>query len=455
MKFTIVGLSHHTASIELRERFAQETQPLGPLLARLRAIPSVEEACVLCTCNRFELYIAGSEEPRLLGRRLKRYLESVARLPPQDLEPHLYQRSGAEGIRHLFRVASSLDSMVLGEPQILGQVKESYQAATQHQAVGPVIDRVFQKAFFVAKRIRTETGIAENAVSMSFAAVELGKEIFHSLEGKEVLLIGAGKMATLAAKHLGAYGVSKVRVASRSLATAERLAKEIGGAASSLSDLPMLLNGADIVISSTAAPGYIVDRKMMARVIRKRRYRSILFVDIAVPRDIDPLVSQLDNVFVYDVDDLKSVLELNREARAKEAASAEGLIQEELLGFLRWSKSQEVVPVIKALRRYATDIAEREAERTVGGLRSPDPKARQRVILMAQSIVNKVFHPVLNELKREGRDGDPGPLIDALVQLFPIEPDHSTQTLDTRDLDSPEPPEADKVVPLVQSADKK
>jgi glutamyl-tRNA reductase len=418
----LLGLSHRTASIELRERFASVTANLDPVLAELRRLDHVEEACIISTCNRVEFYIAGSVEGPHLARALRSYLQRLSGIALDQLDPHLYVHEGEGALHHLFRVASSLDSMVLGEPQILGQVKEAYRSAEAAGSVGPSLQRVFPKAFGVAKRVRTETGIAENAVSMSFAAVELGRQIFDTFDGKEILLIGAGKMAGLAAKHLLSSGAKAVRVASRSLNTAQKLADEIGGTASSLSDLPILLSQADIVISSTAAPGFVVDKKMMQKVVRERRYRPILFVDIAVPRDIDPRVGDLDNVYVYDVDDLEKVLEHNRESRAKEAAAAERLIQEELAAFLRWSKSQQVVPVIKALREKALGIAQAEVERTLGHVKEADPKVHQSIKAMSNAIVNKLLHPVLTTLKSEGAAGDPQPLIDALARLFEIDP---------------------------------
>lgn len=421
MRFCVVGLSHRTAPIELRERFAQNTQDLEQTLQAMGDLENIDEACIISTCNRVEFYASGSADPATLSRAVRNYLQGFSGISPDQLAPHLYFYEGVEALRHLFRVSSSLDSMVLGEPQILGQVKEAFRVANEHGVMGTILRKVFQRSFAVAKRVRTETGIAENAVSMSFAAVELGREIFDSLEGKQVLLVGAGKMATLAAKHLKAYGVSQVRVASRSIQTAERLADEIGGLASSLSDLSMLLQNADIVISSTAAPTYVVDKKMMSRVVRARRYKPILFVDIAVPRDVHPDVADLDNVFVYDVDDLEAVLELNRETRAKEADAAETMVRDELDSFLRWSKSQEVVPVIKALRAHAGRVASYEVQRTLQNIRSPDKKTEQSIRAMGQAIVNKMLHPVMTRLKSEGAQGDPDALIQALTALFDLD----------------------------------
>ena len=423
MKFLGLGLSHRTAPIEVRERLAAATKPVEEALEGLRRETGVSEVCIVSTCNRVEFYVTGDIEAPALARDVRMFICATTGLQPGDLEPHLYAHEGVLGLRHLFRVAASLDSMVLGEPQILGQVKEAFTAAQDAGSVGNTLRRAFDKAFAVAKRIRTETGIAQNAVSMSFAAVELGREIFESLEGKSVLLVGAGKMSTLAARHLRSNGIAQITVANRSLDRAQLLANEIGGSASSLADLPLLLQRADIVISSTAAPDYVVTKKLMAKVVRNRRYRPILFVDIAVPRDIDPKVADLENVFVYDVDDLEGVVEGNREARVVEATAAERIIDLEVEGYVRWAKSQQVVPVIKALRTLATDIASQEVERTIGALNG-DRKAEQRVRAMSQSIVNKMLHPVMSKLKAEGASGDPGPLIEALTTLFELEVQH-------------------------------
>lgn len=420
MNVVLVGLSHKTAPIQLRERVAAQVSDLGKTLRRLRALDDVKDACVIATCNRLEIYVSGTTEPTVLRRQARLFLGEAAGLPLHELEFHLLQAEGSHAIHHLFRVASSLDSMVVGEPQILGQVKEAYRVAVSHGAVNAHLDRVFQRAFAVAKRARNETGIAENAVSMSYAAVELGRQIFEDLSGRDVLLVGAGKMGGLAAKHLRSQGVGRVRVASRSLTTAERVAKGVDGIAASLTDLPLLLSQADIVICSTAAPGFLIDKKMVSSVLRERRFRPLLFVDIAVPRDVDPKVGQLDNVFVYDVDDLHAVLESNREQRKSEAEAAERLVREELDRFLSWLEEQRVVPLIKAVRQQALDIAEAEIQRTLVG-NDVDAKLQKRVRSMGQSIVNKMLHPVLTELKSAGKSGDADGLAEIVSRLFKVE----------------------------------
>ncbi|MGF1509546.1 MAG: glutamyl-tRNA reductase [Myxococcota bacterium] len=419
MRLALVGLSFKTAPIELREQLAAQLQPLPKTLRRLLQLDGIEEACVIATCNRLEVYTSGSREPSVLRRHVRLFLGEAAALPLQTLEPHLVQADGPAALHHLFRVASSLESMVVGEPQILGQVKESFRMACDEQSVGAELSKVFQRSFKVAKRIRTETGIAENAVSMSFAAVELGRQIFEDLAGKNVLLVGAGKMGSLAAKHLRSHGVKQVRVASRSIQTAERVAKQIGGIAASLQDLPLLLSQADIVICSTAAPGFVIDKRMVGSVMRNRRFKALLFVDIAVPRDVDPRVGELDNVFVYDVDDLQAVLQANRDQRRHEAEAAEALVRAELDAFLAWLNAQQVVPVIKALRQKALSIAEAEAQRTLASA-GTDPKLERRIRAMSTSIVNKLLHPVFTELKAKAESGDPDALSQTIARLFEL-----------------------------------
>ena len=428
MRLAVIGLSHHTAPVALRERFAKRKSELEDTLRDLCAQEDINEVCIISTCNRVEYYISGSIDSSMLVAALKNYIQDIYGLRGSELEEHTYSYGGIEAIRHLFRVSCSLDSMVLGEPQILGQVKNALKIAEEVGTVGGVLSKTFQRAFSVAKRVRRETSIAENAVSMSFAAVELGRNIFDSLEGKEALLVGAGEMATLAAKHLIANGVANFRVASRTYQTAEKLAQEIGGRPSTLDDLPMLLARADIVICSTSASHYVVTKKLMSQVVRERRYRPILFVDIAVPRDVDPNVSLIDNCFVYDVDDLNGVLEVNRQQRQKAADDATRIVVEELDEYLRWNRSQQVVPVIKELRSQASQLAKAELEKTLMSLQtaSSSKKAEQSVKAMSNAIVNKLLHPVLTRLKEAGAQGDPERLVEAVTHLFDLELDDTT-----------------------------
>ena len=440
MRFFATGLSHHTAPIEVRESLAKVITPVELALRRYLQLESLGQILIISTCNRVEIYgcCAGLAE-----ECVAEIWEKIATEIEQDIEqlkPHLYTYYGTEAYRHLFRVSASLDSMVVGEPQILGQVKEAYQLAREQAALGPRLIRIFERAFNVAKRIRSETGIAENAVSMSFAAVELGREIFDSLSGKKVLVIGAGKMSVLAAKHLRSSGIKEIHVINRSLPRAQRLAEQVNGSAHAMEELEAQLVDCDIVISSTAAPGYIVGKSMMSGVVRQRRYRPILFVDIAVPRDIDPTLEDLENVFVYDVDDLQDVVQDNREARAQEAVAAEHLIAEELDIFVNWNRAQMVVPAIKAIRTRALGITRTELER--GGVLS-GPK----LDATANAITNKILHPVLRSLKAAGEKGDPSQLLDLAQQLFELSLGETLVAKDDEVLEEAE----SNVVPLKKS----
>jgi len=418
VRFFVTGLSHHTAPLEVRESLAKMVTPARLALRRFSELEALEQLVIISTCNRVELYVCCSGLAQDCVKRIWRQVSKETGLAEEDLAPHLYTHYGPDAFSHLFRVSSSLDSMVVGEPQILGQVKDAYQFARNTGTVGPKLNKIFEKAFYVAKRVRTETGIAENAVSMSFAAVELGKEIFDSLVGKKVLVIGAGKMSVLAAKHLRNSGIQEIRVANRSLVRAKELADQVDGTAYPLSDTAEQLVDCDIVISSTAAPEYIVDKKMMSGVVRRRRYRPILFVDIAVPRDIDPALDELENVFVYDVDDLQDVIRDNRESRAKEAMAAEHLIATELEEFVKWNRAQLVVPTVKALRQRTFELAQEELRR--GGVLS-GPKLEAT----ANAVTNKLLHPVLRQLRSAGEEGDPGPFVDFTQKLFDLTVDSS------------------------------
>ncbi len=430
MKLAFVGLSHRTAPIEVRERIAGSIEDRPAALERIRRLDGVNEACLVSTCNRVEIYAAGELEAPKLRRHLRRFVAESAGSLVEQVQPHLVERDAADAVSHLFRMTASLDSMVLGEPQILGQVKDSYRQACDVGLIRRELNPVFERAFSVAKRVRTETGIAENAVSMSYAAVELGRQIFEDLDGREVLLVGAGKMGGLAAKHLWANGVGRIRVANRSRQAAEALASEVGGVPAGLEELPALLASADIVICSTAAPGFVIDKKMVSRVLRHRRYRALLFVDIAVPRDVDPKVGTLDNVFLYDVDDLHGVLEQNRLRRQAEAEAAERMIQAEVARFVAWRNSQQVVPVIKALRGKASQLVQAELQKTLGSTAAGlDAKSEKRVRAMANSIMNKLLHPVLAQLKDDGEHGHGDLTSEAVVRLFQLDLD--------RDVDVP------------------
>ncbi len=324
--------------------------------------------------------------------QLKRFLAEYHGLDPETIESHLYDYQGEEAIRHVFRVASSLDSMVIGEPQILGQIKTAYGYATEFKTAGLILNRFLHKAFSVAKRVRTETEIASNAVSVSFAAVELARKIFGTLDDKTVLLIGAGEMCELAARHFINNGVSNVMVTNRTFARAEKLAEEFKGKPILFDNFPDHLLQVDIILSSTGAPNFILGQKKMEEVIRLRRNKPMFLIDIAVPRDIEPKVNDIDNVYLYDVDDLQGVVQANLKERQKEAKKAEGIVDEEIGQFHRWLGTLDVVPTIVSLRGRMEEIRRGELEKTFSNLKDLDKRERKAIEALTSAIINKVLH---------------------------------------------------------------
>jgi glutamyl-tRNA reductase len=330
----LVGLNHKTAGVDIRERFAlADCDPAATGL--VSDAGEVSEAMILSTCNRVEFLVVGAENTDM-RRKILRFWADQCGQPVADLENHTYCHVGDKAVDHLFTVASSLDSMILGEPQILGQLKTAYRKAVENSAAKVIVNRLLHKAFSVAKRVRTETAIASSAVSISYAAVELARKIFTDLSNHRALLIGAGEMAELAATHLLSAGVRDITVVNRTLAKGEELARQFKGRAVPFEDLHQALLETDIVISSTGSPTAIIRAKDMKEVLRKRRHKPIFFIDIAVPRDIDPDINGLDNVYLYDIDDLKEVVEENLAGRQQEAHKAKGIVAEEVNSFMRW-----------------------------------------------------------------------------------------------------------------------
>lgn len=405
----LVGLSHHSAPIAVREQVALSGEALKAALADLKARPGVREALVLATCNRVEVVVlADSADP---ARRF--FLE---RAPQAD--GHLYEERGGRAVRHLFRVAASLDSMVLGEQQILGQVKEAYGVASAAGTAGPYLSRLCNRAFATAKRVRTETEIGRGASSVSQVAVELVEKIFGDLAGRTVLLVGAGKMGALSAKALASLGAPRVLVVNRSAQRATALAQQTGGHARDWSELPQLLVEADVVIVSTGAPCYVVGPELVQPAMKARRRRSLCFIDLAVPRNVDPRCAELDDVYAYDVDDLQRVVHATRTARAEEALRAEAIVEAEVMAFSAERETRAALPVLAALRQRAEQIALAEAERTlaqVGG--KLDEKGRRSVEAMARAIVNKLLHGPTARLKEAASSGDDA-LPGAAAELF-------------------------------------
>jgi glutamyl-tRNA reductase len=415
----LIGINHKTAPVELRECMAFSKDESSTALDVLRRIATIHEALLYSTCNRVELLMVTDDRNHAV-RAAKKFISDFNKIPVTEFESSLYVHENDEAVRHLFRVAASLDSMVVGEPQILGQIKEAYRGAAQAKSAGVILNRLMHRAFFVAKRVRTETGIGDRAVSISYAAVELARKIFGSLEGKRVLLIGAGEMAELAVEHLIRNQVSETLVANRTFENGLELSRRFNGKAIRFEEIAEHLRTVDIIISSTGAPGFVITRDIVKPVIRARRSRPLFFIDIAVPRDIDPEINRLDNSYVYDIDDLKGVIDENIEDRQKEAVKGERIIDEAVIRFREWHEALDVVPTIVALRGKLEAMAETEIKRTVQsqGMTAEASQALQR---MMGSFINKVLHDPTMYLKRDGMLGDKSLHIDTVRKLFKLD----------------------------------
>jgi glutamyl-tRNA reductase len=420
MNIVVMGLSHKTASVDIREKVAFAPTHMDKPLRELMALPDIGEGVIVSTCNRVEIYATTHDVAGGMAR-LKRFLADYHSLALETLEPHLYSYYGEAAIRHVFRVASSLDSMVVGEPQILGQIKTSYGYAAEFKSSGIILNRFLHKAFSVAKRVRTETRIASSAVSVSFAAVELAKKIFGDLNDKTVMLIGAGEMCELAAKHFLNNGVRGVMVTNRTYERAVRLAEEFDGQPVKFEDLFDHLHKADIILSSTGATHFIIGAKDVEEVIRRRKRKPMFFIDIAVPRDIDPKVNDVENVYLYDMDDLQGVVASNMEQRNREAEKAEQIIDQEIGQFVKWLSSLEVTPTIVALRTKFEEIRQAELAKTLTNWKELPPDGQKRLEALTASIINKLLHPPTSILKKSGQGGRTDLYVDALRQLFELE----------------------------------
>ncbi|MGD8561454.1 MAG: glutamyl-tRNA reductase [Desulfarculaceae bacterium] len=404
MKLILTGLNHETAALEVRECLAPEAEVVGDLLKQALGQKGVREAFMVSTCNRVELLVAVEDAATEPGH-IRDWLVKDKPLSPQQVENSLYLHVNEDAVRHLFRVAASLDSMVVGEPQILGQIKQAYRQATQAGATHTVLNRLLHKTFQVAKRVRSETRIGSAALSVSSAAVDLAGKIFDPLSQRSALLIGAGEMAELAAEHLLGHGILSLNVANRTLERAVDLAKRFGrGTAFRLEDLPEALAQADIVITSTGASRVVITKAMARDALKKRRGQPLFFIDIAVPRDVEPQVSELDGCFVYDIDDLSQVVENNRKARSHEARAAERIVAEEVVKFQRWLASLEVVPTITGLTNKAEAIRQAEISRSLKDLGQLSPQQLESLQTLTKSIVKKLLHDPILFLKEQSHD---------------------------------------------------
>ena len=420
MNIVVVGLSHKTASVDIREKVAFAPTQMEKPLQGLVALQDITEAVIVSTCNRVEIYATTRDIAGGMAR-LKRFLADHHHLSLEVLEPHLYSHHGEAAIRHVFRVASSLDSMVVGEPQILGQIKTAYGYAAEYKSSGIILNRFLHKAFSVAKRVRTETKIASSAVSVSFAAVELAKKIFGDLSDKTVMLIGAGEMCELAAKHFLNNGVRGVMVTNRTFERAVRLAEEFDGKAIQFEDLFDQLHKADIILSSTGATHFVIKPKDVEEVIRRRKLKPMFFIDIAVPRDIDPKVNDVENVYLYDMDDLQGVVASNLQQRAEEAKKAEAIVEQEIGQFFKWLSSLSVTPTVVALRSRFEEVRQAELAKTLANWKDLTPEGQKRIEVLTSAIINKLLHQPTSVLKRNEQGNRHDLYVDALRNLFDLE----------------------------------
>ncbi len=417
-KLVLLGVNHKTTPVKIREKLALSGGYEGPLVA-LGSLGCLKEYYLLSTCNRVEvLFIC--KDPDYAGERVLDLLygDTFSR---NELDQYIYQYENNEAVEHLFMVASSLDSMIVGEAQILGQLKEAFRFASDQHTSGFILNKLLHKSFSVAKRVRSETRIGANAVSISYAAVELGRKIFGDLEGKKVMLVGAGEMAELAAEHLVGQGVSEVFVANRTLERAVNLARRFSGRAISLAEIIEQLLEVDIIISSTGATDLILKKEDVKPVMRERRNQPLFFIDIAVPRDLDPEINDLDNVYLYDIDDLNNVVEMNKAQRDKEAVKAERIVAEETLKFNQWLEKTEVTPTIIDLRNMAEVICRHELEKSLGRLPNLDEDQRKTIEKMSQTIISKMLHNPLLYLKREHANINRQARINTVRDLFRLD----------------------------------
>jgi glutamyl-tRNA reductase len=413
-RLVLLGINHNTAPIEVRERLAIPSTRLAEATRTLLHQPGIREGLILSTCNRVELLTLQDDSeatPPQTKTDLLHFLHEYFSVPANDIQPHLYEHRDREAVRHLFRVASSLDSMVVGEPQILGQVKESYTIAREVGAVSTHLESLLQRTFTVAKKIRSETQIGSSSVSIASVAVDLARKIFGSLQGKTVLLVGAGKMSELAARHLIEHGAASILVANRTQSRAERVAAALATLtvhteAIAFDGLYAQAPRADIVITSTGAPQKIFSRSDGQHFLHARRNRPMFFIDIAVPRDVDPSMNEVEGCFVYDIDDLQQVAAANLADRSREAAAAETIVSREVDKYHERLQSRDAVPAIKALQQQAEELRQVELARSQSKLANLTPEEREAVEALTRSLTAKLLHPQLTALRESTRPKD-------------------------------------------------
>ncbi len=417
MNVALVGVSHKTAPVNIRERLHFPDLRLPEALSLLCSRYEFPESMILSTCNRVEVVTYAADPPEAV-RKIRDFLCSFHQVPYETMREFLYDFTQVDAVRHIFRVAASLDSMVLGEPQILGQVKTAFSTAQSAGTIGSTLSLLMNRAFFVAKRVRSETSIASSAVSISYAAVELAKKIFNDLKGKTVLILGAGKMSELAAKHLASSGVSEVLVWNRTYQRAIELAEVFKGEAVRTEELFKHIERADIIISSTGSPAFILNRADGERIIHLRKNRPVFIIDIAVPRDVDPEINKVSNIFLYDIDDLRNVIDANLRQRQREAQSAEEIVRQEVESLLNHSRTRDATPAILTLREHWEVIRKEELAKSRKRLGILSPEQEAVLESLTQSLINKMLHGPTSELKRLSRHPANDDHIDAVKRMF-------------------------------------
>jgi len=416
----LVGVNHKTTPVEIREKLAFTKGKIEESVDRLFNFPDIIEHTILSTCNRVEIYARANCQDSAI-KAIKQFICDFHEVSPVELEDHFYSYRNEEAVEHLFRVSSSLDSMILGEAQILGQVKDAYSLAKDLRSTGLVLNQLFKKAFSIAKKVREETGIAERSVSISSAAVELAQKIFDDLENRTVMLVGTGEMAELAAKHLISYGVKTVYVTSRTYDRAVNLARTLNGSALDFEAFKNELHRADIVITSTSAPNFIIKKEMVEKAIHERKNKPIFFIDIAVPRDIEPGVNDLENIYLYDIDDLQVVVSANMKEREKEAENAMNFISQEVTKFNNWVGTLDAVPTIVEIRKKAENIRNQEIEKTLKKISHLSEDDKKLLRQMSSSMVNKILHKPTIKLKQKTQSEDGHVYLKAIRHLFHLD----------------------------------
>lgn len=426
MHILIFGLNHNTAPVEIREKLFISEEVLENFLKRLKN-NNLNETVVLSTCNRTEIYLS-TDNPDESYNTLKEIIINDFNIQPEWFHNYTYLFKDEDAYRHLFLVASGLDSMVIGEPQILGQVKDAYRAAVFQGTTGFYLDRLFHRTFNVAKRIRTETKIGYNPVSISSMAVELSKRIFGELENKKILVIGAGEMCEIALKHFKKEGVSDIFVTNRTFQRAKKLSEDIAGTPYPFEDIPELLTRVDMILSSTGADKHIIDRDTILPIMKKRKNRPLFFIDIAVPRDIDPKVNDIENIYLYNIDDLKELSQRYMQNRIKESEYAISIVEEEILKFSQWLKQLEMNPIITHIVEKTEDLRNREFQKILNRLKNIDDETIRSIDMLTKTIVNKLIHPHIKFIKERGNPA----ALDIIKSLFKFE-DEDEEKIDNRD----------------------